>query len=122
VAQKLILQVTAGNLRQSHLYIGGHLDFFPADAVGPARRSGGVNGHGIEIVLSGLNRTIYTDIPRDAKTGKPRQFLRDRQAIGKFYRHHGLEEGSHVVIERLAERKYVLSVAKSPGYPSREAA
>jgi hypothetical protein len=113
VAQKLILKVTAGNLRQNHHYIGGHLDFFPSDAVGPARR-GGVNGHGIEIVLSGLDRTIYTDIPRDAKTGKPRQFFRDRQAIGKFYRHHRLAEGSHVIIERLAERNYVLSVSNSP--------
>ncbi|HEY2410850.1 MAG TPA: DNA (cytosine-5-)-methyltransferase [Pirellulaceae bacterium] len=113
VAQKLILQVTAGNLRQNHLYIGGHLDFFPADAVGPARRSG-VNGHGIEITLSGLDRTIYTDIPRDAKTGKPRQFLRDRQSIRQFYRHHQIVEGSEVLIERLAERKYVLSAGKSP--------
>jgi hypothetical protein len=110
VRQKLILQVTAGNLRQNHLYIGGHLDFFPTDAIGPARRGGEVNGHAIEIVLSGLDCTIRTDIPRDAKTGKPRAFFRDRQSIGKFYRHHGLIEGSQVVIERLAERKYRLSV------------
>ena len=51
--RKLILKLTAGNLRQNHLYIGGHLDFFPADAIAPARRSAGFNGHGIEIVLSG---------------------------------------------------------------------
>jgi hypothetical protein len=92
VDQKLILKVTAGNLRQNHLYIRGHLDFFPPDAIGPARRNG--NGHGgIDLYLDGLDQTIHTDIPRDAKTGKPRHFFRDRQSIGRFYQHNQVTEG-----------------------------
>ena len=52
--RKRLLRVTAGNLRQSHLYVNGHYDFFPPDAVGGSKR----NGHapaGIRITLDGLN-------------------------------------------------------------------
>lgn len=86
VDQKRLLTVTAGNLRQNHLYIRGHLDFFPADAIGPPRRS--ASGRGFDLILDGLGETIHTDIPRDEKTGRPRHFLRDRRAIGRFYKHH----------------------------------
>ena len=34
--RKRLLRVTAGNLRQYHIYINGHYDFFPKDAVGGA--------------------------------------------------------------------------------------
>lgn len=108
--RKRILKVTAGNLRQNHLYIRGHHDFFPADAIGSPKRNG--NGHHkIELILDGLDQTIETDIPRDAKTGRPRNFLRDRRSIGKFYRHHGVTDGSYVALERVSERRYRLSVA-----------
>ena len=74
---KRLLRVTAGNLRQNHLYIREHLDFFPADAIGEPKR----NGHrGIELELVGLGLTIETDIGRDSKTGKLRGFLRDRNS------------------------------------------
>ena len=76
--RKLTLKVTAGNLRHSHLYIRGHHDFFPADAIGPPRRNGD-RSHEFELILDGLGRTIQTDIPRDAKTGKPRNILRERR-------------------------------------------
>ncbi|MDX1945739.1 MAG: DNA (cytosine-5-)-methyltransferase [Pirellulaceae bacterium] len=114
--RKRILKVTAGNLRQNHLYVRGHLDFFPSDAVGPARRSG---PRGVEIMLDGLGQTIQTDIPRDAKTGRPRYFLRDRRSIGKFYTHHGITEGSFVTLQRIEERRYVLSVTKEKAVPKR---
>ena len=112
VDRKRFLRVTAGNLRQNHLYIRGHLDFFPAEAVGSARRNG--NGHaGIELVLDGLDMTIETDIGRDAKTGKPRNFFRDRRSIGKFYKHHRVTKETVLALERLDQRKYRLSVANS---------
>jgi hypothetical protein len=34
--RKRLFRVTAGNLRQNHLYINGHYDFFPTDAIGAA--------------------------------------------------------------------------------------
>lgn len=114
--RKRVLRVTAGNLRQKHLYIRGHLDFFPPDVVGPAKRSGnGRANHGIELVLDGLGLTIETDIGRDATTGKPRHFFRDRQSIGKFFRHHQVKADSELLLERLDQRKYRLSVPKENG-------
>ena len=66
--RKRLLRVTAGDLRQKHLYIRGHLDFFPPDVVGPAKRSGSGHGNrGIELVLEGLGLTIETDIGRDGQ-------------------------------------------------------
>ena len=61
VDRKRLFRVTGGNLRQSHLYVNGHYDFFPADCVGPSRKpKTGVKG--IEIFLVGLNETVQTDI------------------------------------------------------------
>ena len=40
--KKRLLRVTAGNLRQSHLYVNGHYDFFPPDCIGGAKRSAAV--------------------------------------------------------------------------------
>lgn len=103
-----LLQVTAGNLRQNHLYVREHLDFFPPDIVGPPRRNGN-RDHEIALILDGLNQTIFTDIGSDAETGKPRSFLRDRESIGKFYRHHRVAAGTKVGLERLEQRAYRLS-------------
>lgn len=120
--RKRLLRVTAGNLRQKHLYVHGHLDFFPPDVVGPAKRGKNANGHaGIEIILDGLGMTIETDISRDAKTGKPRRFLRDRRSIGKFYHHHQVTQGTDLLLERLDQRKYRLSVPKNGGCKPRAA-
>ena len=52
---RIYLQVTAGNLRQNHLYVRDHLDFFPPDIVGPPRRNGN-RDHEIVLHLDGLNR------------------------------------------------------------------
>ena len=51
-----ILKVTPGNLRQNHLYVRGHLDFFPPDCIGPPRRRKDDADKLIEIALDGLNR------------------------------------------------------------------
>jgi hypothetical protein len=106
--KKRLLRVTAGNLRQSHLYVRGHYDFFPPDCVGGAKRSGGCRP--IEIHFAGLDRTVTTDIGRDAKSGRPRGFFRARGPVGQFYAHHGVKPGDFVALERLSDRKYRLSV------------
>jgi hypothetical protein len=66
-AEKRLIRVTAANLKHSHLYVTGLRDFFPQDAVGGPRRKNG-NGHGIELILDGLDETVVTDIGGDAKT------------------------------------------------------
>ncbi|MGQ0637540.1 MAG: DNA cytosine methyltransferase [Planctomycetaceae bacterium] len=112
IDKKRILRVTAGNLRQSHLYINGHFDFFPADLVGASRRASGA-GESVEITLDGLGRTIATDIGREAKSQKPRGFLRARGWLRQFYEHHALKAGALLALERLSERSYRLSVHSS---------
>lgn len=106
--KKRLFRVTAGNLRQNHLYINGHYDFFPPDCIGASRRSTSKNGVAIRIFLEGLGETIETDIGSDAKTGRPRSFFRGRTWIRRFYEHHDIQTGDVLALERLALRRYRL--------------
>jgi DNA (cytosine-5)-methyltransferase 1 len=106
--KRRLLQVTAGNIRHSHVYVNGHYDFFPPDCVGGARRS--ASSPTIDIQLDGLNRTIRTDIGRDARTGKPRGFFRARGWVRQFFQRHGVKPGTMLALDRLSERGYRLSV------------
>jgi DNA (cytosine-5)-methyltransferase 1 len=108
---KRLLQVTAGNVRHSHVYVNGHYDFFPLDCIGGARRS--ADSKTINIQLDVLDRTVRTDIGRDAKTGKPRGFFRARGWVRQFFEHHDVKPGAFLALERLSERSYRLSVQPS---------
>ncbi|MEN6458048.1 MAG: DNA (cytosine-5-)-methyltransferase [Thermoguttaceae bacterium] len=103
-----LLQVTAANIRHSHIYVNRHYDFFPPDCIGGARRSRDCPT--IDILLVGLGQTIRTDIGRDAKTGKPRGFFRMRGWVRQFFEHHEVKPGARLALERLSERGYRLSV------------
>ena len=107
--EKRLFRVTAGNLRNNHLYVNGHHDFFPRDCVGGARRSAKA-ASGIEIALDGLNETVSTDIGSDPKTGKPKGYFRGRAWVRKFYEHHEIQAGTVLSLEKLSARKYRLSV------------
>lgn len=110
---KRVLEVTPGNIRNSHLYVTGHHDFFPEDCIGPSRSSKGGAPREIEILLDGLDERICTDIGRNAKTGKPRNFFRRRTWVRRFYEHHQVSAGTLLALERLAERKYRLSLERN---------
>lgn len=110
-AARRLIRINAANLKNNHLYVTGLRDLFPPEAIGGPRRKGG-NGHGFELILDGLNKTVVTDIGSDARTGKPRGFLRCRSEIGHFYRHHAIKPGGYVELQRLAERKFRLSVPR----------
>ena len=120
---KRLLRVTAGNLTHSHLYVNGHYDFLPPDCIGGPKRSDS-RSRGIEVFLDGLNETVTTDIGSDAKTKKPRGFLRGRGWVRRFYEHHRVKPGTVLALERLSERKYRLSVQPDdePSPPAFEAA
>ena len=106
--RKRLFRVTAGNLRQNHLYINGHYDFFPADTIGAARKSANGNGVTIRVFLEGLDESIETDIGSDARTGKPRRFFRGRTWIRQFYEHHNIKTGDILAMERVGKRRYRL--------------
>jgi hypothetical protein len=110
--RRRLLVVTPGNVRQGHLYVRGHYDFFPPGCIGPPRKSARAGGGQIEIVLDGLNQVIKTDLPTDSKTGKPRGFFRDRASIRSFYQHHRVQPDDQIALERLGERRYRLSVER----------
>jgi hypothetical protein len=103
-----LLRVTPGNVSWNHLYVTGHYDFFPPDCIGGPKRS--ANRPTINIQLDGLDRTVTTDIGRDAKTGKPRGFLRGRGWVRQFFEHHGVKAGALLALDRISERDYRLSV------------
>ena len=106
--KKRLFRVTAGNLRQNHLYIHGHYDFFPVDCIGASRKSGNGNGVAIRILLDGLRKTVETDIGSDARTGKPRRFFRGRTWIRQFYEYHNIKTGDVLALERVGKRRYRL--------------
>jgi hypothetical protein len=106
--KKRLLRVTAGNLRQNHLYVHGHYDFFPKNCIGPSRKSKNNNNSEIEIYLEGINEIIKTDIGSDAKTGKPRRFFRGRAWVRRFYEYHKIKTADLLALERIGKRKYRL--------------
>lgn len=106
--KKRLFRVTAGNLRQNHLYVHGHYDFFPRNCIGPSRKLANGNGATISIHLDGLRETIETDIGCDATTGKPRRFFRGRTWVRLFYEYHDIKTGDVLALERLGPRQYRL--------------
>lgn len=106
--RKRLFKVTAGNLRNNHLYINGQYDFFPADCIGGSRRGKASAVKPIQIILDGLGETVETDIGTEASNGKPRRFFRGRKWVGRFFEHHGTKTGDVLAMERLGDRRYRL--------------
>ncbi|MGH9203989.1 MAG: DNA cytosine methyltransferase, partial [Vicinamibacterales bacterium] len=64
----------------------------------------------------GLPEPVLTDIPRDAKTGRPRGFFRKRSWVRQFFQVHGLRAGDTIAIERVEDYRYVIR----PEFPEAE--
>lgn len=103
--RKRLICVNAGNLRANHFYLTGHADFFPADCYGASSEKGGT-GKPLRLDVLGLPSPIYTDIPTDARTGKPRRFFRKRAWVGDFFSKHGIKPGDTIAIERHASHRF----------------
>ena len=106
--RKRLLRVTAGNLRNNHLYINGHYDFFPANCIGASKKSANANGKLLLIQLAGLKTTIETDIGTDARTGRPRRIFRGRKWVREFFEYHAIKTGDVLALERLGSHRYRL--------------
>lgn len=118
--KKRLIRVTAGNIRQSHIYVSGNHDFFPPDAIGASRKRLNGNGKGLPITidLSGLNRSVETDIGSEARGGRPRGILRGRAWVREFFKATGVSAGDTLSLERVGERRYRLSIAQTNGHAS----
>ena len=86
-----------GNVRVKK-YING---FMPEDAIGYANKKNG-KGRNITLQLSGINQEVKTDIPADKK------IFRSRTPIKDFVRHHSLQQGDKVYLEKIDRRVFRL--------------
>jgi hypothetical protein len=102
--ERIVIRLTQGNLNNNHIYLREHLDFFPADAIGAANAHDG-EGTLLTLHFEGLPQPVETDIAGDKK------IFRCRGDVGRFFAHHGLIEGDHVVIERLSAHEYRIGPA-----------
>jgi site-specific DNA-methyltransferase (cytosine-N4-specific) len=111
-SKKRLLRVTAGNLRQSHIYVRGHLDFFPPECLGASRKANGA-GKPIQITLDGIAEVVSTDLATTSSNGKPRGFFRGRHWVRKFFQYHKVVAGDILALERLDRTRYRLSVERN---------
>jgi hypothetical protein len=102
---RIVIPLTQGNLNHGHIYLRKHLDFFPADTIGPANEQDG-NGTLVTLHFDGFPGAIQTDIAGDHKS------FRRRGAWTKFFAHHHLAEGDSVAIERLSPYEYRIAPAR----------
>jgi DNA polymerase-3 subunit epsilon len=103
--RKRLICVNAANLSQNHLYLTGHADFFPADCYGSSSVQKGT-GKQLRLDVLGLPQPVYTDIPTEAKSGKPRRFFRKRAWVGEFFAKHGIKPGDTIAIERISSHQF----------------
>jgi len=100
-----LISITEGNLRNHHLYITGHHDFFPEECYGPSDARKGIKCK-LTLLVEGLPNAVETDIARANGNGHPRNFFRKRNWVGEFFKIHRLSEGDVVAIERLDSLTY----------------
>lgn len=119
--KKKLIRLTNGNIRNANIPVTGLRGLLPGDCFGSPKKAGGV-GKAVTICLAGLNKTIETDIGRDAKTGEPRRQFRVRGWVKRFFQHHRAKAGDVLEIERVGEREYQLRVVSNgedvPTHPS----
>jgi hypothetical protein len=95
--RKRLICVSAANIRESHLYLTGHGDFFPADCFGPSSSNNGT-GKLLQLDVAGLPEPVMTDIPTEANSGKPRRFFRKRAWVREFFEKHGIKPGGRSTV------------------------
>lgn len=103
--RKRLVSITRGNLRNHHIYLSGHFDFFPQACYGNSSKAKGT-GSQLTLRVDGLPKAIETDIARDGKNGRPRNFFRKRAWVRKFFEKHEIREGDVVAIERIGDFEY----------------
>jgi hypothetical protein len=111
-SQRRLVRITPGNVRNNHIYVREHLDFFPPDCIGPSKRNGNGDGHCIELILDGLEETVTTDIGKSSTDDNPRGFFRGRKWVRRFFKCHDVNAGDLLAIDRVEERRYRLSVGR----------
>lgn len=102
----IVVEVTGGNVRNSHIYLKEALGFFPADAVGGSNAA----DPGKPIVFRMGGEEVETDLD-GAKA-----IIRDRGAMKRFFEREHVAAGDLILIERLGKRLYEISKASKRAF------
>lgn len=103
--RKRLISITEGNLRNRHLYITGHHDFFPEECYGQSSVKKGT-GRKLTLLVEGIPESVETDIAKDGGNGHPRNFFRRRGWVGEFFEKQRLQVGDFIAIERVDSFTY----------------
>ena len=103
--RKRLISFTGGNLRNNHLYISGHHDFFPDECYGESSAMKGT-GRKLKLVVEGLIKPVETDIAKNSSNGRPRNLLRKRAGVSNFFKKHDLLEEDVIALEKLSDFTY----------------
>jgi len=105
--ESCVIELTSAAHKHGNLNIRAcGKQFFPEDAFGGPTKS--ETAKPITIELLGFPNVINTDIPADARTGKPRWIFRNRKWVRDFVASHDLKPGDKITIARLGSRRYSL--------------
>ncbi|HSW02827.1 MAG TPA: DNA methyltransferase [Sedimentisphaerales bacterium] len=113
--RRRLISVTEGNLRNSHLYITGHHDFFPQECYGQSSEKKGA-GRTLTLLVEGFEKPVETDIARGTGDGELRNFFRKRAWVGKFLRQHRLRAGDLIALERIDPFTYRIGPHRTFGH------
>lgn len=103
----ITVRLSSGAIRNSYLTLRGHLDFFPAEAIGGSTDEQA--GELLTLEIEGLEEPAQTDI------NGPKQRFRARGLWRRFFEAQNLQQGDVVEIRRLGPSNYRVSVAKRRG-------
>jgi len=97
-----VLDVKHETLTQGNIRVRSLIDsFISKDTVGACRKKK-KEGEKISVILSGINKTIQTDIPEDKK------LFRRRPEIKEFVTHHKLQVGDKIYLEKMENKVFRL--------------
>ena len=99
----VIIEVSAGILRDRHIDLRGMLGLFPSDCLGGSDRTAA--SHAIRLRLGS-----ETDIDEGESA------FRERGAVRRFFENERVAEGDLLLIERVGDRSYNVSKASKRGF------
>ena len=99
------VEITHGNINNSHIYLRAFFDHFPADAIGGSNKAS-VAPRQVAVDYGG-GAPVMTDLDGSKK------IFRDRSLAHSFFERHAARPGDFAVVEQLAPHHYRLSLRRS---------
>lgn len=102
----VIIEVTGGNVRNSHIDLRGAFGLFPDDSIG----GGNSASAAMPISLQIGREIVSTDID------ETKAIFRERGAVTRFFESEGVVEGDLILIERVQPREFRVAKASKRGF------